>query len=463
MVSNSTTVYPVNSACVKMRGVIMLSLNKERILVARHARSQGLGVTNIQPSQDEHALPMHHSSSFNTVPFARVQASDGAHLQSEASGTSASRIGHSSVVSVNAAYRQTSYDTLPSGAIQAGGLRNKNRTQRKDHKHKSGCLARFLQIILGIVLLVLLVAAGYLFALNGRLSLDESERDAILSQLIDPRAGEPYYMLVLGSDSREGSGTSDKESESGDNERSDIMVLMRIDERNNVITMLSIPRDTPYRLDNDRVVRINEMYNIGGASESVKAISQLTGASISHYAEVHISDFEMLVDVLGGVDVDVPQEISVEDTLTGNSITVYPGYQTLSGKQAQAVVRARHEYEEGEVMRQRMVREVVTALTQSIIDRPLQELPSTVMQVASYISTDMNVFNLVSLASVFALNKQDLVIYSGTGPTAGDWRADLDGQWFCYDNPDGWAAVMEAVNAGSDPSTVDVNAYAIIP
>lgn len=431
--------------------------------MARHARSQGLGVANMQPSPDRYAQPVYRSSSSDTVPFARVQASDNTHFQSVASSSSASRVRHSNVVPLNAAYHQTSYDTLRSGDIQTAGLGNKTHTQRNARKHKSGCLARLLRITLIVVLLALLAVGGYLFALNSRLSLDESERDAVLSQLINPLAGDPYYMLVLGSDSREGMETSDKESELGDNERSDIMILVRIDERNNVITMLSIPRDTPYRLDNGRVVRINEIYNIGGASESVKAVSQLTGVNISHYAEVHISGFEMLVDLLGGVDVDVPQEISVEDTLTGNSITVYPGYQTLSGKQAQAVVRARHEYEEGEVMRQRMVREVVTALMKSIIDQPLQELPSTVLQVASYIGTDMNVFNLTSLVSMFAFNKENLVVYSGTGPTAGDWRADLNDQWFCYDNPGGWAAVMEVVNAGGDPSTVDVNAYAIIP
>ena len=135
------------------------------------------------------------------------------------------------------------------------------------------------------------------------------------------------------SDSREGSGTSGRADESGDNQRSDVMILLRVDLANRQVTMVSVPRDTPYRTSDGRLVKINEAYNIGGAAESIKAVSQLTGVDISHYAEVHFSELENIVDALGGVDVNVDIKLSYKDALTGAKITLQPGYQTLNGQQ----------------------------------------------------------------------------------------------------------------------------------
>ena len=35
--------------------------------------------------------------------------------------------------------------------------------------------------------------------------------------------------------------------------------------------------------------------------------------------------------------------------------------------------------------------------------------------------------------------------------------------WLCYENPEGWAELMKAVDNGEDPSGIDVNASANVP
>ena len=56
-----------------------------------------------------------------------------------------------------------------------------------------------------------------------------------------------------------------------------------------------------------------------------------------------------------------------------------------------------------------------------------------------------------------------MTIYSCSGPSAGDINEAAGGIWLCYEDPEGWANLMEVVNTGADPSDVDVNSTAIIP
>ena len=50
-----------------------------------------------------------------------------------------------------------------------------------------------------------------------------------------------------------------------------------------------------------------------------------------------------------------------------------------------------------------------------------------------------------------------MTVYSCTGPSEGGIYEGTNGLWMCYEDPEGWAKLMEAVDAGEDPSTVDLS------
>lgn len=269
-------------------------------------------------------------------------------------------------------------------------------------------------------------------------------------------------MLVLGSDSREGSGTSNYAPNTGDNERSDVMILLRVDASQKQLTMVSIPRDTPYTFEDGKVDKINETYNRGGAAETIEAVEELTGVDIAHFAEVRFSDLEGMVDALGGVTVDVDTPLSYKDALTGEWVEIPEGEQVLTGQQAQIFARARHEYESDQDMhRQQNVRQLATAMLHSVLEKPIFKIPFTVLNLAEYIGTDLKASDFLYLARSFA--GSELTLYSCTGPNAGDINPDADDMWLCYENPEGWAELMGAVDKGEDPSGIDVNASANVP
>ena len=148
------------------------------------------------------------------------------------------------------------------------------RVNRRRRRGRAGRVILFLIVFL----LVAALACGvwYVHRVNSALSLGGDE-DSVKSALTETKADEPFYMLLLGSDSREHSGTADRQDESGDNERSDVMILVRVDAAERKLTMLSIPRDTPHIDSSGNIMKINEVYNRDGAAGTIKAVQQLAG------------------------------------------------------------------------------------------------------------------------------------------------------------------------------------------
>ena len=87
----------------------------------------------------------------------------------------------------------------------------------------------------------------------------------------------------------------------------------------------------------------------------------------------------------------------------------------------------------------------------------------TVLDLAGFVGTDLRTSDIVSLAMQFAGSKGKITFYSATGPSKGDITAESGGLWLCYENPEGWKTLMEVVDAGEDPSGLDVESTAIIP
>ena len=319
------------------------------------------------------------------------------------------------------------------------------------------------RVVIGIVCFLgacLLTAGAFALwstnALDRALAPSDEARRLTSEILVDTPANQPFYLLLLGSDSREGSNEEGYEGEAGTHERSDVIMLARIDVQTKTVTLVSIPRDTPYVIDG-QVVKINEAYDHGGAAGSIEAVSKITGVSISHYAEVRLSEFEAIIDRVGGVEVYVDREMGVNDTITGERIELEPGLQTLNGKQAQVFVRARHAYEGmtgGEdYHRQGNVRTMIEAVVKKILSQPATELPGTILDLAQYVTTDLTSGDLVSLGLGFAGG--GITMYSCTGPSAGDIAQQYNGIWLCYPNPEGWAELMRQVDSGAEPSDID--------
>lgn len=144
-------------------------------------------------------------------------------------------------------------------------------------------------------------------------------------------------ILLIGSDVRPEDGAS--------NGRSDTLLLVRLDRRNQFISMLSIPRDLAVEIPGHGRGKINSAYNYSTAT-AIKTVEQLTGQPINYYVRVDFQAFATIVNELGGVFIDVDRHYFNQNTGSAASnfapIDVQAGYQKLNGNDALDYVRFRH-------------------------------------------------------------------------------------------------------------------------
>ena len=154
--------------------------------------------------------------------------------------------------------------------------------------------------------------------------------------------------LLLGSDSREGLSPEEQiafgtDADIGGENRSDTIILIHTEPRQQQAVFLSFPRDLWVEIPGMGMGRINAAFEGGiegnGPVRVARTITTLTGLRVNHVLYVDLAGFQGLVDTLGGVDMCVPYPMV--DPLTGLDIDA--GCQRFDGETALAYVRTRHQ------------------------------------------------------------------------------------------------------------------------
>lgn len=195
---------------------------------------------------------------------------------------------------------------------------------------------RRVPLFLAITLFTAVIgAAGTLIA--ARRAVDDVPRVAGVSAVLDAVSGNIENYLLVGSDSRAlgDPNTGDVGEVTGN--RSDTIMLLRLDNSTDEAALLSIPRDL-YIETAIHTGRINSAYN-DGPSVLVQAVQQALALPIHHYVEIDFYGFKALVEALGGVEVCFA--LPTRDLHTGLNIGA-PGCFLLDGTQALAYARSRH-------------------------------------------------------------------------------------------------------------------------
>lgn len=267
-----------------------------------------------------------------------------------------------------------------------------------------------------------------------------------------PSIDEPFYMLLVGNDSRTGTVEEGQGDYANGLGRSDTTMLCRIDPVTYTVTLITIPRDTAIEL-NGETTKFNYAYQGEGMDGAIEQAELLTGADIYYYFDVGFEDFQNLVDALGGLTINVPVDMEMQDIVGGETVTLSAGEQNLNGVQALVAARERHTFGDNqEAKRQVQDRALVVAGIQKVAqDSSLVETAvSAMMQCAD---TNMTQDQLTKLVTNFAQNADKLTIYQATGPYAGDTDPE-SGLWITMRDEATWQQIIQAADAGEDPSGI---------
>jgi polyisoprenyl-teichoic acid--peptidoglycan teichoic acid transferase len=153
-----------------------------------------------------------------------------------------------------------------------------------------------------IFVLVLVWALASYFQFRDGVSAANKRLDPKVSQALDDQHGDASDILVLGTDHARLAG---RESAN----RTDSITLVRADSGRHRIVYLSIPRDLRVEIPAYGTAKVNAAMQVGGAALAVRTVRDLTGLPINHVLIVDFSQFEDLIDKLGGIDIDVPGPI----------------------------------------------------------------------------------------------------------------------------------------------------------
>jgi len=201
---------------------------------------------------------------------------------------------------------------------------------------------RRLPAFLGIALVTSVVgAAGMLVAARG--VVDEVPRVPGVSQVLSNTSTNVENYLLVGSDSRELGDPNTGETGGVTGNRSDTMMVLRIDKNDDSASLLSIPRDL-YVDTPDHTGRINGAYNDGPAA-LVVAIQQALSLPIHHYVEIDFSGFKALVEALDGwTEHDILEDLDPGKSLvairiwgyqskaTGPDISAFDDFEVCAGR-----------------------------------------------------------------------------------------------------------------------------------
>ncbi|UHA74145.1 LCP family protein [Paenibacillus sp. 481] len=214
-------------------------------------------------------------------------------------------------------------------------------------------MPKWLKVLLTAILLVAVaigVYAGYLFWYANN-SLDtistapkqEGGGSVDVTETLSPQT-EPFAFVILGTDHRE----------DAPGLRSDVVMVGGLHPETKEAVLISLPRDTYTEVEGYRADKLTHYYPIfhklheegkldsaSPEDEMKKMLGTYMGINFDHIAVINFNGFVDLVDAVGGVNVNVDQNMCYRDSIDGTNIKLKQGEQKLEGKQALDFVRYR--------------------------------------------------------------------------------------------------------------------------
>ena len=202
---------------------------------------------------------------------------------------------------------------------------------------------------------------------------DNSEKDVV-------------NILLVGRDADAGNGT-----------RSDTMLLCSFNKRDDTITLTSFLRDLYVKIPGHHKDRINAAYACGGIELLDETLLENFGVEVDGNVEVDFSDFREIIDLMGGVTMELTAAEArvINDHVRDKEVT--EGTHLLDGRQALAYVRNRKDAD-GDFSRTNRQRKLLRAMAQAYKSKKLTQMLGLMEDILPMISTDISAIELTNYA-----------------------------------------------------------------
>ncbi len=197
-----------------------------------------------------------------------------------------------------------------------------------------------------------------------------------------------YNILICGTDD--------------DGYRTDTIIVAHLNETTHDVALMSVPRDTVVLNGSGGIMKINSVYAGGGADGMArlsKRLGAMLGFELDGYVLVNLEAFRETVNLVGGVEFDVPQDMYYNDPSQNLHIDLKAGRQTLDGEKAMELVRFRKGYASQDIQRTKVQQEFLRALAKKVLSvSSLTKLKDFADVFSTYVTTDLTVGNMLYFA-----------------------------------------------------------------
>ncbi len=308
------------------------------------------------------------------------------------------------------------------------GRKNKKDKLKKSRSRKQKIMLRTSAVFASMLLLIGggLALRAYLISRNifkgGGNSALLHNQDVDPSQLKGEGDGR-INILVLGK-----GGAEQKDGP----DLTDTIIVASIDPISHEAALLSIPRDFWVKSPSGGQTKINQVYfdakhsalnsyssnqrntdeakqksESAGIDAMKKIVSDSMGVPIHYYAMIDFAGFKKAIDTVGGVDINVTEELTVQEQMWINgayNLNVKAGQQHFDGMRALAFSRSRKTSAAGDFARAERQRAVMVALKDKVLSTGTLANPVKINQLMSdfggQLSTDFSVNEMLRLYDI---------------------------------------------------------------
>lgn len=192
--------------------------------------------------------------------------------------------------------------------------------------------------------------------------------------------------------------------------RSDSIMVMTIDGKNNKVKLSSFMRDSRVEIEGHGLDKLGHAYMYGGPELAVKTLNQNFKLDIRNYVTVNFSQLADIVDAVGGVEIEVKDyEVKQLNKLirdqrslgiNGTEISS-AGLQTLDGPQALAYARIR-KAGNGDFERTDRQRQVLQSIFNKALSLKPLEYPRAANMILPHVTTSLSLNECLGFAGILS-------------------------------------------------------------
>ncbi|MCA0971556.1 LCP family protein [Halobacillus litoralis] len=241
-------------------------------------------------------------------------------------------------------------------------------------------------------------------ATDSHVELDRGEKSEKRVEVVNPGEDHTSVLFVGIDDSIKRSSDTDGER----NALSDALVLATFNDDDKSVKMLSIPRDSyTYIPEVGYEDKITHAHAFGGIDATVETVEEMLNIPVDYYVRLNFTSFTEVVDAMGGIEYDVPFDISEKNSRDMHgAIELEEGYQTLNGEEALALARTR-KYDSDLARGQRQMDLIQEMIKQSMTPSTMNQVGDILQSINNNLSTNLSFSQMLAYKEYF-FQKQGL-------------------------------------------------------